>query len=95
MTKRLFTEIAGVYDRMNHLLSLGRDLRWHQAAVARVTVQPTRILGLDLTPAMLERARQKCASPQLAAVQGVPLFALTATPTWRSMRGFRASTQKA
>lgn len=89
MTKRLFTEIADVYDRMNHLLSLGADIRWRKAAVSRVTVKPTKILdvacgtgdltlalarqfpraailGTDLTPAMLEVARHKSTSPQIA-----------------------------
>ena len=34
MIRSLFTEIAGVYDRMNHLLSLGMDRRWRRIAAA-------------------------------------------------------------
>ena len=82
MIQALFTEIAGVYDRMNRILSLGLDLRWRRQAVALVEGRPTRILdlacgtgdlsfaladrfasatvlGIDLTPAMLARARAK------------------------------------
>lgn len=60
MTRQLFTEIAGVYDRMNHLLSLGRDLRWRKIALGSVTVRPARILDLacgtgDMTAALARR----------------------------------------
>jgi len=79
-----FSGIADVYDRMNHALSLGLDLRWRRLAVRSVGASPSRILdiacgtgdmsielarafpqaritGVDLTPAMLEIARRKCA----------------------------------
>ena len=46
MTKGLFTAIAGRYDRMNHVLSLGLDRRWRQKAAALVRGNPTRILDL-------------------------------------------------
>lgn len=94
MIRRLFTDIAGIYDRMNRLLSLGRDSCWREAAVARVTIAPRRILdlacgtgdlafalarrfpqakivGADLTPAMLELARRKNRSPQVSFVEAV------------------------
>ena len=80
MIRRLFTDIAAIYDRMNHVLSLGLDRRWRRLAAAGVKGTPTRILdlacgtgdfafalarrfpaaeivGVDLTPAMLEIAR--------------------------------------
>jgi len=89
MTRRLFTEIAGVYDRMNHLLSLGLDKSWRRRAARTVDGDPSKILdlacgtgdfafalarafpaaailGLDLTPAMLEVAREKNAFPQIS-----------------------------
>lgn len=46
MIRRLFTEIAGVYDRMNHVLSLGLDRRWRRKAVELVRGTPRRILDL-------------------------------------------------
>ena len=46
MTKGLFTAIAGRYDRMNHVLSLGLDRRWRRKAAALVRGNPTRILDL-------------------------------------------------
>ena len=32
--KKLFDSIAGDYDRLNHLLSLGTDRRWRRRALA-------------------------------------------------------------
>ena len=34
MIRRLFTDIAAIYDRMNHVLSLGLDRRWRRLAAA-------------------------------------------------------------
>lgn len=93
MIRRLFTDIAGVYDRMNRILSLGLDLRWRRKAAALVEDTPRRILdlacgtgdmafaladrfpsaeivGVDLTPAMLELARQKNRSPRIVFREG-------------------------
>ena len=88
MIRRLFTDIAGVYDRMNRLLSLGSDLRWRRQAAALVHGTPSaildlacgtgdfafalarrfpgaQILGVDLTPAMLDLACAKNTSPNI------------------------------
>ena len=46
MTKGLFTAIAGRYDRMNRILSLGLDVRWRTTAANLVRGNPTRILDL-------------------------------------------------
>lgn len=46
MTKQLFTDIAAIYDRMNHVFSLGLDLRWRRLAAAHVAASPCRILDL-------------------------------------------------
>ena len=46
MIRRLFTDIAAIYDRMNHVLSLGLDRRWRRVAAADVKGTPTRILDL-------------------------------------------------
>lgn len=46
MIRRLFTDIAAVYDRMNHLLSLGLDRRWRRLAVEDVKGTPARILDI-------------------------------------------------
>jgi len=77
----MFTRIAGMYDRLNHVLTCGLDTVWRRRAVARLAA-PARVLdlacgtgdftravarrfpsaaltGLDLTPAMLARARGK------------------------------------
>ena len=59
--KETFGEIAGIYDRMNHALSLGLDRRWRRKAVSSAGVSsPVRILDLacgtgDMT---LELARR-------------------------------------
>lgn len=60
MIRRLFTDIAGVYDRLNHLLSLGQDRRWRRIAVGMAQRSPRRILDLacgtgDLTFALARR----------------------------------------
>ena len=93
MIQRLFTEIAGCYDRLNHVFSLGRDRGWRRRAVAAVKGRPARILdlatgtgdlafalngrfpdarilGVDLTPAMLAVARAKNASPNIVFAEG-------------------------
>lgn len=93
MTKPLFTAIAGVYDRMNRLLSLGMDLRWRRKAAALVPGEPSTILdlatgtgdfafalaqhfpqaeivGVDLTPAMLDLARAKNTFPNVTFREG-------------------------
>ena len=93
MIRRLFTDISGVYDRMNRILSLGLDLTWRRKAAALVRDEPRRILdlacgtgdmafalaerfpaaeivGVDLTPAMLELARQKNRSQRISFREG-------------------------
>ena len=93
MIRRLFTDIASIYDRMNHVLSLGFDRRWRKLAVAEVEGRPERvldlacgtgdmafalarrfpdaeILGVDLTPAMLDIARAKSKLPKIRFVEG-------------------------
>lgn len=44
--KELFAEIASVYDRMNRVLSLGRDAVWRRRAVALVKGSPSEILDV-------------------------------------------------
>ena len=46
MIRRLFTDIAAIYDRMNHVLSLGLDRRWRRLAAADVKGTPARMLDL-------------------------------------------------
>lgn len=93
MIKRLFSDIAASYDRMNRILSLGRDIRWRESAARLVRGRPKRILdlacgtgdfafslarrfpdatltGVDLTPAMLDLARQKNRSPHITFQEG-------------------------
>lgn len=60
MTRPLFSHIAGVYDRMNHVLSLGLDIRWRRKAVRSLQGKPRRILDLacgtgDMTFALANR----------------------------------------
>ena len=46
MIRSLFIEIAGVYDRMNRLLSLGMDCRWRRIAAAEAKGRPTHVLDI-------------------------------------------------
>ena len=103
MIRRLFTDIAAIYDRMNHVLSLGLDRRWRRLAAAGVKGTPTRILdlacgtgdfafalarrfpaaeivGVDLTPAMLEIARAKNPSPRIRFMEGDACDLSSCTP---------------
>ena len=92
--ERLFTLIAGKYDRMNRIMSLGLDVLWRKLAVGDVALpRNARILdlacgtgdftavlakrwpdagiaGVDLTPAMLDVARAKVSSGNVAFSQG-------------------------
>ncbi len=111
MIRRLFTEIADIYDRMNHMLSMGFDHRWRRLAVACAKAAPARILdlacgtgdltfelarrfpdaeivGVDLTPAMLDIARRKNGSTRISFVEGDALD-LSSVPMGAStdMRG--------
>ena len=103
MIRRLFTDIAAIYDRMNHVLSLGLDRRWRRLAAADVKGTPTRILdlacgtgdfafalarrfpeaeivGVDLTPAMLEIARAKNQSSRIWFMEGDACDLSSCTP---------------
>lgn len=42
----MFTRISGVYDRMNHLLSLNLDRRWRRRLAARLDPGTGRVLDL-------------------------------------------------
>jgi demethylmenaquinone methyltransferase/2-methoxy-6-polyprenyl-1,4-benzoquinol methylase len=76
----MFDRIAGVYDVMNRVMTLGLDVRWRRLAVREVVWPGDRVLdaccgtgdfaveaerrggrvvGLDFSPRMLERARRK------------------------------------
>ena len=46
MIRSLFDGIAGIYDRMNRLLSLGMDRRWRRLAANGAAVRPGRVLDL-------------------------------------------------
>ena len=91
--RKLFSEIADGYDRMNRLLSLGMDRRWRRIAAAEAKGSPTHVLdiacgtgdfafemalrfedaevlGVDLSPKMLDVARRKNASPRAVFAEG-------------------------
>ena len=60
---KIFNQIAAVYDRMNHVMSLGRDKRWRELACKAVDMEPLRILDLatgtgDLALALRKRFPQ-------------------------------------
>ena len=82
--KNVFTEIAGCYDEMNEIMSMGMVQGWHKFMmrkagdikgkkcldvgtgtgeiafhVARTAGAGSTVIGLDLTPAMLELAEKK------------------------------------
>ena len=89
MIRRLFTDIAGIYDRMNLLLSLGLDHVWRRKALRLIPPCHPRhiidlatgtgemafrlsdrfleanVIGIDLTPAMLNIARSKNTSTRV------------------------------
>jgi demethylmenaquinone methyltransferase/2-methoxy-6-polyprenyl-1,4-benzoquinol methylase len=44
--RSMFSRISGVYDRMNHLLSLNRDRRWRSNVVCRLDDDQGRLLDL-------------------------------------------------
>ena len=82
--RSLFTRIAGIYDRLNRILTFGIDVIWRRRALKRLNTTPgtvldlatgtadfalaaarrfpeVEILGIDLTPAMLDVGRTKIA----------------------------------
>ena len=44
--KEVFSGIAGVYDRMNHSLSLGLDRRWRRIAARSAATSPSNVLDV-------------------------------------------------
>lgn len=42
----LFTRIAGIYDRLNRILTLGIDVLWRRRALGRLTNSPEKLLDL-------------------------------------------------
>lgn len=44
--KEVFSGIAGVYDRMNHALSLGLDRRWRRIAARSAPTPPSKVLDI-------------------------------------------------
>lgn len=78
----MFDNIAGTYDFINHLLSLGIDILWRKKAVRflkqrspknildvatgtgdfaieAVKLNPEKIIGIDISPKMLKKAKEK------------------------------------
>ncbi|MDF1513993.1 MAG: ubiquinone/menaquinone biosynthesis methyltransferase [Anaerolineae bacterium] len=92
--RNLFARIAAQYDRVNHIISLGRDQKWRAAALSKATITPgsrlldvatgtgdiallakasvpeLNVIGTDLTPAMLLRAKEKDAYRSIPWVLG-------------------------
>lgn len=82
----MFGDIAPHYDLMNHLMTLGLDIRWRRMASCEASLAPEgsvldaccgtgdlafslvesypgcSVIGLDLTPTMVTRAREKAAA---------------------------------
>jgi demethylmenaquinone methyltransferase / 2-methoxy-6-polyprenyl-1,4-benzoquinol methylase len=79
---RMFDNISGRYDLLNHLLSLGIDKAWRKQAIRllkplqpkllldvatgtgdfalqAMELQPTKIIGVDISEGMLEMGRKK------------------------------------
>jgi len=74
----MFDRIAGRYDLMNRLISLGLDRRWRKRLVAEVVAaQPTRVLDLATGTADvalgLARALPRCAIVGLDPSRGMVL----------------------
>ncbi len=82
--RRMFGRIAGVYDLMNRLMSVGLDRRWRTFTVSQIALGPgqtgldigtgtgdlaialarasaadSHVVGIDFTPEMLARGREK------------------------------------
>jgi demethylmenaquinone methyltransferase/2-methoxy-6-polyprenyl-1,4-benzoquinol methylase len=82
--RRMFGRIAGVYDLMNRLMSVGLDRRWRTFTVRQIALGPgqlgldigtgtgdlaielarqsapeSHVIGVDFTPEMLARGREK------------------------------------
>lgn len=67
----LFTRIAGIYDRLNRILTLGIDVLWRRRALARLKMPP-RVL-LDLATGTADFAMAAARRFPEVAVTGVDL----------------------
>ncbi|HOX24392.1 MAG TPA: ubiquinone/menaquinone biosynthesis methyltransferase [Candidatus Krumholzibacteria bacterium] len=87
--RSLFARISGVYDHMNHLLSLDRDRRWRRRVAARLAPETGTVLDLcagtgDLGLACLAAGRAR----RVIAVDFVPemLAGIAAKPGAHDVR---------
>ncbi len=46
LMRSMFTRIAGMYDRLNRIMSLGTDVLWRKRALKRLSVSPKLILDI-------------------------------------------------
>ena len=88
---KMFDNIAGSYDFLNHFLSLGIDILWRKRAVHEIgkispktildiatgtgdlaveasVLNPTRIVGIDISEGMLEVGRKKMKTKRLDSI---------------------------
>jgi demethylmenaquinone methyltransferase/2-methoxy-6-polyprenyl-1,4-benzoquinol methylase len=54
--REMFARVAGRYDCLNHLLSLGRDRAWRRRAVGALAPLPPRARVLDVCAGTLDFA---------------------------------------
>ena len=88
---KMFNNISPKYDLLNHLLSLGIDIRWRKKAIKllksdspksildvatgtadfaiqSLSLQPEKVIGIDISDGMLEVGRKKIKRKQLTDI---------------------------
>jgi demethylmenaquinone methyltransferase/2-methoxy-6-polyprenyl-1,4-benzoquinol methylase len=90
--RRIFNRVAGVYDLLNHLLSLGEDRRWRRFVARCLRPGPTGRV-LDAATGTGDLARAAARRPHRPLVVGVDLVPAMLGPARRKLAapGLRAA----
>lgn len=70
---KIFNEISGTYDFLNHFLSAGIDIYWRKQLMRQIPKGRTNLQALDLATGTGDVALGLAASPSIAKITGIDM----------------------